>query len=88
MNDTIKAIDKASNTYLSNWRTRNPNLANPIQAEATKNNFKAGALWQLEESKIDNYLIAFKIYKEGDTLGLDNETLLAQFNELYIKYTK
>ena len=83
-----KAIDKASEQYLRNWRKFNHSLSNPIQAEAMKNNFKAGALWQKEESKIDAYIMAFESYKASNTIFTDEETLLCEFNEWYINYTK
>jgi hypothetical protein len=78
-----KAIDKASEQYLRNWRKFNHSLSNPIQAEAMKNNFVAGALWQLEESKMETYLLCFEAYKVSNTTHTDEETLFVEFNNWY-----
>jgi hypothetical protein len=80
-------LNEASENYLAFWRTKDNNLSNPLRAEALKNNFKAGALWQLEESKIDAYLFGFEVYKASNTLNLDDESLFCEYNDWYQKHT-
>ena len=81
----LQRLEEAINNYLSFWRTKNSDLAQPIQAERLKNDFRAGALWQQEESKIDAYLLGFEAYKEANTIFTDEESLFVEYNNWYQK---
>lgn len=59
-----------------------------LMSDKQVNGFIAGAKWKEKESDIDIYLTAFEAYKASNTIDLNEESLLVEFNEWFEQFKK